>query len=490
MRCRHTQLIAMLICLGVLVAGCGVSQQSENQTEGQTTTSKEEGAGKGTTEKLPPRPTGVIHVSGATDAPSTEALLASYGTNEPNTLLELEQGDEGDAFRSFCRGDTDIVASTRPIARGEFEGCRRHDVQPVQIQLASDAAVLAIRNETNVGVDCLTLGEVREIFRAGSPITNWSQVDFLSPDAESSAPPVTTTGPNANSDLFEFFSAIALGVDLPSLASVRGDYIPHAEPRGVRLQVTGGSGRRLRRAERAEGTGEVLKGQLEALKGAEKAVREAKFQVKKGIRDKRDAKEKAKDRKTLVEAEEKLERIEKRLPPIRKRNKLELREARRLHKALGTVGIFGFTYYEVWEEQLRPFEIDTRPADAKQPNCIFPSTQTVSEATYPLARQILLTTSVQRLKEGEIQALLRYAVEHAEASANELGIVPLSSERRDEELSWINGESPPEVIFYPVSSTPTKQSNAAETQLETETRRTESEESESESENEEEEEGE
>jgi ABC-type phosphate transport system substrate-binding protein len=468
---RYPQILAALICLTVLATGCGVSLQSENSTEGQTTTTgNEEGKANGTPAqvKVPPRPSGVIRVAGATDAVPTESLLAAYQRTEPNTLLELEESEEGEAFRSFCTGSADVVASTRPISRQEFETCRRSNVQPVQIQIASDAAVLAIANETNVGVDCLTLGEVHEIFRAGSPITNWSQVDFISPDAESSAPDLKVTGPNSNSDLFEFFSAVALGIDLPSLASVRGDYIPHAEPRAVRLQVTGGAARRRRLAEGAKGTGEILKGQLEtvkgaeeAVKGAEEAVKEAEFQVKKGIRDQRTAEARAEDRENLTNAEEKLKKaeerlkkIEKRLPAIRKRSRLELREDRRLRAAIGTIGLFGFTYYEVWEEQLRPMEIDTRPASAKQPNCIFPSTQTVSEATYPLARQILLTTSVERLKEGEVQNFLHFVLENAETSANELGIVPLASERRDEELSWVAGEQPPEVIFYPVVTTP------------------------------------
>jgi phosphate transport system substrate-binding protein len=482
-RAQIVTALSFLAMLAILVAGCGVSLQEDNKTEGGTTTVANEGTSKNANStKVPPRPTGVIRVGGATDTPPTESLLASYQETAPGTLLRVEESEEGEAFNALCEGTTDIVSSTRPLSRQEFETCRRKDVQPVQIQLASDAAVLAIHNETNVGVDCLTLGEVHEIFRAGSPITNWSQVDFISPQTESSAPPVKVTGPNANSDLFEFFSSIALGIDLPSLASVRGDYIPHAEPRGVRLQVTGGTGKRLRLAERAKGTGAILKGQLETLKGAEEAVKgaeeaveEAEFQVKKGIRDRRTPEAKAEDRENLQKAEEKLKKVEeklkkveKRLPPIRRQLRLELREGRRLHSSLGTLGLFGFTYYEVWEEQLRPMEIDTRDAEARQPNCIFPSTQTVSEATYPLARQILLTTSVERLKEAEIRAFLHYMVANAEASANELGIVPLASERRDEELSWIAGESPPEVIFYPITSTPANSGNQVELESESE----------------------
>jgi hypothetical protein len=193
----------------------------------------------------------------------------------------------------------------------------------------------------------------------------------------------------------------------------------------------------------------VLKGQLQSVSGAKAAVKEAEFQVKKGIRDKRPPAARAADRRHLQEAEAKLKRIEARLPALRGRNKAERQAARRLRLARGTLGLFGFTYYEVWEEQLRPMEIDTRPASASHPDCIFPSTQTVSDATYPLARQTLLTVSTQRLKEAEIQALLTYVVRNAIKAGNELGVVALPDETRDEELAWIAGEARPKVIFYP-----------------------------------------
>ncbi len=449
---RRIVLVLASLFLLALVAGCGVSVQGDSDSADTTTVADQNSAdGK---QALPPRPAGVIRIGGATEAVPTEALLDAYQETEPGTTLQLSESEESEAFKDFCEGSIDIVASTRPISRQEYEACRRRSVQPVQIQLAADAAVLAIRNETNVGVDCLTLGEVQEMFRAGSPIENWSQVDFLSPTASTVSPPVKLTGPDADSTLFGFFSSIVLGTTLPSLASVRGDYSPHDEPRGVRLEVIGGNNRRLRLAERAKATGEVLKGQRQAVSDAKRAVQEAKFQVRKGIRDRRPPEERAADKRRLADAEAKLKRLEARLPTLRGRIRIERNAARHLRNARGTLGLFGFTYYEVWEEQLRPMEIDTRPADAPHPNCIFPSTQTVSDATYPLARQTLFTVSTQRLKEAEIQALLAYVVRNAAATANDLGVVPLPDERRDQELAWIAGDAPPEVIFYPVSSGP------------------------------------
>lgn len=450
---RRISIAIAFLSMLALLAGCGVSLQDETNSSGETTS-----LGEDTTsdqEKLPPRPPGLIRIDGATDAQPTEALFDAYEQTEPGISLQISESEESEAFTDFCDGSVDIVASTRPISRREYEACRRGSVQPVQIQLASDAAVLAIRNETNVGVDCLTLGEVQEIFRAGSPIENWSQVDFLSPAANTIAPPVKVTGPEAESTLFEFFSAIVLGTTFPSLASVRGDYSPHPEPRGVRLETIGGNNRRLRLASRSQATGEVLRGQVQSVSDAKQAVRAAEFQVRKGIEDRRPPAARAADRRHLAEAEAKLKRIEARLPDLRARSRAERDAARRLRLARGTLGMFGFTYYEVWEEQLRPMEIDTRPADAEHPNCIFPSTQTISNATYPLARQTLLTVSVQRLHEAEIQALLTFMVRNTTKTATELGLVPLPDERRDQELSWIAGESAPDVIFYSVSPRPT-----------------------------------
>lgn len=445
--------IAILATLAVFatLAGCGVNVQGGSDSgQGTSTTNQTKGDGE---PKLPPRPAGVIRIGGATDVAPTDTLLASYEQGSSGVTIDTVTGEESDAFADFCQGSVDIVASTRPISRQEYESCRRRSVQPVQIQLAADAAILAIRNETNVGVDCLTLGEVKEIFRAGSPIQNWSQVGFLNTaGVTSAAPTVKVTGPNAESSLFEFFSSIVLGSSLPSLAGVRSEYTPHAEPRGVRLQVIGGNNRRLRRASRSEASREVLQGQLQALADARHAVEDAEFQVRKGVRDDRPAEARAADRRRLAEARAKVDQLEARLPELRARSRVDQKADRRLRQARGTLGIFGFTYYEVWEEQLRPMEIDTRPADAEQPNCIFPSTQTVSNATYPLARQTLLTVSLQRLHEPEIQALLAFAVRNAANSAEELGLVALPDERRDQELAWIAGEAVPEVIFYPVSS--------------------------------------
>ena len=42
-----------------------------------------------------------------------------------------------------------------------------------------------------------------------------------------------------------------------------------------------------------------------------------------------------------------------------------------------------FSYYELFEDQLRPFEI-TLPDG--QRNCVFPSQRTITSGEYPLAR--------------------------------------------------------------------------------------------------------
>src|ERR1044072_8736189 len=113
---------------------------------------------------------------------------------------------------------------------------------------------------------------------------------------------------------------------------------------------------------------------------------------------------------------------------------------RRLHR---------FSYYELWEEELRPMEIEA--SSEAGPECIFPSQSTVTDASYPLARQLLLTVDFEAMREAEINEFLSFAVAESRDIAIENALVPLPDEVRTAELDWLSGESAPDVIYYPPS---------------------------------------
>ena len=63
-----------------------------------------------------------------------------------------------EGFARLCRGEIDIVDSARAISRAELAVCNANGLEiRTPIQIASDAIVLATRNESDVGGDCLTV---------------------------------------------------------------------------------------------------------------------------------------------------------------------------------------------------------------------------------------------------------------------------------------------------------------------------------------------
>ena len=87
--------------------------------------------------------------------------------------------------------------------------CKRRGVDLSEpLQIAADAEVLATKNEADVGGDCITVQQARDIFRAGSPYNSWSQLGFFDL-------PITATGREDGSPNFTFFGQVVLGVARP-----------------------------------------------------------------------------------------------------------------------------------------------------------------------------------------------------------------------------------------------------------------------------------
>ncbi len=100
----------------------------------------------------------------------------------------------------------------------------------------------------------------------------------------------------------------------------------------------------------------------------------------------------------------------------------------------GALGIFGFSYYEQYEDQLRPLEIDGGAGDA----CVFPSEETIASGLYPLQTTLHLTTTTRSLKRPEANAFLKTYLEQAPAEATKAELVPLPAQLQQQELALLN----------------------------------------------------
>ena len=439
------------------VTGCGIQLDSAAPTAGVEGSGAvvvtAGGQGQPQAERVS-RTQGVVRIAGQAQGSLTERLVAAYERSGTGVQVVTTGGDESSAFAAFCRGEIDIVDSARPISPAEYRRCVARGIVPVQFQVASDAAVLAIKNETDVGVDCLSFEEVQEIFRAGSPVNSWSQVGY---DSQATSgiidsrvsPRLKVAGPDENSNVFGFLGQYVLGIETPSLASVRSDYQAFPNDAGVRRAVVGSRPDELAARELAPSQ-KVLNEIIASIADAEKAVRDAEAEVRKGIEDGRTPAAQARDQRKLRQAEANLEGLKDDLVESRRFVRANRLAAARYNSTRGTLGLFRFSYYEAFEEQLRPMEISSSN-DFANPECIFPSQVSVTNATYPLARQLLLTVNYRNMLDGDINDFLTSALSNTQEQAQQTSLVPIPDDTLLAQQTWLNGSSEPDVVFYDVA---------------------------------------
>lgn len=431
---RRASALLAAVTLAAVAGGCGVSLHGTSHGTGTSTLAADSVSAMG---HLPPRPRGKVEIDGRAGGSLTAAAAAGYEGS--GARIAISDHGEAQGFAELCRGQVDVVDSQRPISPAELAVCQAEGVQPVQIEVAANGVVLASGGEVDVGADCLTATQVKQIFQAGSELTNWSQLGYYDI-------PLRVVGPQEGRGVFGVFGETTLKTEAPTLASLRGDYEALPSEGAERDAVTGG-GAGATSAQLHSGALASLAALRRAIGEAHGFVHETSFQVAKGVRDKRSAGAQARDRANLGRADANLTALLGDLPAAEHYVHQTTLAAARFHSGLGGVGYFSLPYYVDHEEQLRAFEIDggtRRP----QLNCIFPSAQTIADGSYPLSSPLLLTVSLQDMRRPEVVGFLRSYLEQAPGLASAAGLVPLPAGMLNTEVSWLEGRSQPPIVSY------------------------------------------
>jgi ABC-type phosphate transport system substrate-binding protein len=396
---------------------------------------------------LPQRPSGIVDIDGTTSGSLTPAEVTLYETTTNAAQVRYADNGEDQAFQELCAGQIDLVDSARPISRAEWEACQAVGLDVVQFQVASEGIVVAIKSETDVGADCLTVDQVRDLYRAGSPLTNWSQEPLGFDDV-----PLRVGGPGTDNNGFGFFGRYVLGAPEPSRVDLRSDYHLAETDEEARQFVVGKPWMQVRAAEyddasraRAQADQELQNARQEMM-AARDELQVALAERAKGIRDQRSAADKRKDQARVDKAFERRSKARNRLDAALARYRAidgryaGIARARTIYNGYrGHVAYFRFSYYELFEDQLRPFEI-TRPNG--QTNCIFPSQRTITSGEYPLSRQLLITTTTRSLARGEVRDFMRHYLGSAQEIAEDQRLVALPDETVQVEQGWLDDQAP------------------------------------------------
>jgi phosphate transport system substrate-binding protein len=137
--------------------------------------------------------------------PIAEALAEEFQLLNPRVLVAVGRSGTRGGFERFCRGETDVATASRPMNGVEAARCADNGILHLELPMALDGLSVLV-NPRNTLVDCLTVEELRRIWRPGSAVRTWRDVR-----AELPAVPIQLYGPGTDSGTFEFFTEAIMG---------------------------------------------------------------------------------------------------------------------------------------------------------------------------------------------------------------------------------------------------------------------------------------
>ncbi len=138
----------------------------------------------------------------------------------------------GGGFERFCIGETDISNASRAIKDEEAAICEENGVEYLELEVALDALTNVV-NADNDWATCLTVEQLNAIWKPGSKVESWNQVDPAFPDV-----PLRLFGPGTDSGTFDYFTGEINGEEGAS----RTDYSPSEDDNVIVQGVAGERG--------------------------------------------------------------------------------------------------------------------------------------------------------------------------------------------------------------------------------------------------------
>ena len=173
----------------------------------------------------------IIKVDGSSTVyPITEAMAEEF-QKATKTNVTVGESGTGAGFKKFCRGETDISNASRPILQKEMDACKEAGIQYIELPVAFDALTVVV-NPKNDFVKSLSVAELNAIWKSGSSVKNWKQVNPAYPDKA-----LALYGPGTASGTFDYFTEAINGKAKAS----RTDYTP-SEDDNVLVQGVSGNG--------------------------------------------------------------------------------------------------------------------------------------------------------------------------------------------------------------------------------------------------------
>ncbi len=121
--------------------------------------------------------TGAVRIDGAAAMRDlVDRAAQRFHTRHPDVRVTVGASGDESAIALFCAGEIDIAAVARRLDRAERRACRTAETDYSEIEVAREGIALVV-SEQNRFVDCLSLEQVRAIWRRTNPAATWAEVD-------------------------------------------------------------------------------------------------------------------------------------------------------------------------------------------------------------------------------------------------------------------------------------------------------------------------
>ncbi|MDQ4094670.1 MAG: PstS family phosphate ABC transporter substrate-binding protein, partial [Actinomycetota bacterium] len=214
---RKARALAVLAVLfGVVAAGCGSADRADAGGPGALS--------------------GEVAIDGSSTVfPIAQAVAEDFQVENPEVEVSVGFAGTGGGLEAFCAGDTDISTASRPIEPDEAACLEKAGIEYTEFQIGIDGLTVAVHPE-NDWVDCMTFDELRAIYRPGSDVQSWNEVNPRWPSRE-----IEIFGPDPDSGTYDYFAEAVADPDADEPAT-RDDMTQSADDNVLVRGVEGEEG--------------------------------------------------------------------------------------------------------------------------------------------------------------------------------------------------------------------------------------------------------
>lgn len=197
------------MAVGVSLVGAGCNGNSD---VGKDPAAKKAGSETGDTgETL----SGSVKIDGSSTVyPVSEAVAEEFRAVQPNVRPIVGISGTGGGMKKFIAGEIDICDASRGMKEKEAAACKEKGIEFIELSVAFDGLAV-IANPKNTWCDCLTVGQLKELWRPESGVKQWKDLDPKWPAKE-----IKLYGPGTDSGTFDYFTEAIVGEEKAS----RADY--------------------------------------------------------------------------------------------------------------------------------------------------------------------------------------------------------------------------------------------------------------------------